>query len=320
MVTTVEDESDGACDAHCSLREALAFTTSDAVIVVPAGTYFAESASFALNGNRAIVGAGAGATRLSGPGRRVVMVASGSPTVTGVRIGDGSLSLPAVVPACTWPAARPARCATALSTTTPRRSAPASTARSTRNAVRAQPRPGQRRRGLVRGGWRRRDRQWRHGHARQRHAERQHGAGIRGGLHVEGSGVVTLQNVTFAENTWDGLAPWPRDLPAVRHDHGDQHPHQPHRRRSVSPRHHDLVDRRHDPPRRHELRRRRREPDLWASTPSVSSLTDNGGPTATHALMAGSPAIDAGAGPCPRLTSVESSGLRGRLATSAPTS
>jgi CSLREA domain-containing protein len=89
-VTTVADGNDGECADDCTLREALATSSDEATIVVPAGTYVAESASFSLTGSRTIQGAGAGATRISGPGRRVLMVATGAPTVTGVRISDGN--------------------------------------------------------------------------------------------------------------------------------------------------------------------------------------------------------------------------------------
>lgn len=39
--------------------------------------------------------------------------------------------------------------------------------------------------------------------------------------------------------------------------------------------------------------------DLPAMPPGIGPLADNGGPTATHALVAGSPAIDAGSSTCP---------------------
>jgi CSLREA domain-containing protein len=89
-VTTVDDGNDGECIDDCSLREALATSTSEATVVVPAGTYTASSASFSVGGNRTIQGAGANLTRISGPGRRVVLVAGGTPTMTGVRISDGA--------------------------------------------------------------------------------------------------------------------------------------------------------------------------------------------------------------------------------------
>jgi CSLREA domain-containing protein len=88
-VTTGDDDNDGECVNDCTLREALATSTGEATIVVPPGTYTAESASFRLTDNRTIVGAGADATRISAPGRRVIMVATGAATITGVRISDG---------------------------------------------------------------------------------------------------------------------------------------------------------------------------------------------------------------------------------------
>src|SRR5262249_31184738 len=39
--------------------------------------------------------------------------------------------------------------------------------------------------------------------------------------------------------------------------------------------------------------------DLNNTDPMLGPLTNNGGPTETHALLAGSPAIDAGSGDCP---------------------
>jgi predicted outer membrane repeat protein len=89
-VTSTADTNDGTCNAHFTLSEALILSSTEATIVVPAGTYTAETSSFGLNGNRAIVGAGAGATRLSGPGRRVLLVGPGTSSVTGVRISDGN--------------------------------------------------------------------------------------------------------------------------------------------------------------------------------------------------------------------------------------
>lgn len=91
-VTAEEDTNDGECDAHCTFREALLNSPLGATIILPAGNYTAETSTFGLNGNRNIQGAGAGETWISGPGRRVLMVAGTTSTVTGVRIGDGSLT------------------------------------------------------------------------------------------------------------------------------------------------------------------------------------------------------------------------------------
>ena len=61
--------------------------------------------------------------------------------------------------------------------------------------------------------------------------------------------------------------------------------------------------------------------DLKKIAAKVGPLQDNGGPTLTHALLDGSPAIDAGARPTARRpTSAGSAGPRGRPATSARTS
>jgi CSLREA domain-containing protein len=89
-VTTTEDGNDSECEVDCTLREALATSTDVATIVVPGGVYDLVSGSLVLSGGRTIQGAGATATLISGPSLRVFMVPSGSPVVTGVRIGDGN--------------------------------------------------------------------------------------------------------------------------------------------------------------------------------------------------------------------------------------
>ncbi|MEX0993679.1 MAG: choice-of-anchor Q domain-containing protein [Solirubrobacterales bacterium] len=43
--------------------------------------------------------------------------------------------------------------------------------------------------------------------------------------------------------------------------------------------------------------------NIVGSDPALGPLDDNGGPTETHAPLAGSPAIDAGSGDCPPSTS-----------------
>lgn len=63
-----------------------------------------------------------------------------------------------------------------------------------------------------------------------------------------------------------------------------------------------------------------RRTDLRGANPRLGALADNGGPTLTHRLLAGSPAIDAGALPSRRPTSGASHGLRGRRATSGRSS
>ncbi len=92
-VTKVEDEYDGECVIDCTLREALILSSTEATIIVPAGTYVATTSSFGLGGNRSIQGAGAGVTTISGgSARRVFLVAPGTSSVSGVRISDGSVA------------------------------------------------------------------------------------------------------------------------------------------------------------------------------------------------------------------------------------
>ena len=62
-------------------------------------------------------------------------------------------------------------------------------------------------------------------------------------------------------------------------------------------------------------------PNTSPIDPRLGPLASNGGPTQTHALLLGSPAIDAASTPdCPTTTSAGCCARRGRPATSAATS
>jgi CSLREA domain-containing protein len=69
VVTKTEDTADGACDADCSLREAIVAANADPasdIITVPAGVYTLASDTLVITGSTTINGAGAGATVIDG--------------------------------------------------------------------------------------------------------------------------------------------------------------------------------------------------------------------------------------------------------------
>jgi CSLREA domain-containing protein len=106
VVTTPADGNDGACDADCSLREAVV-AANDApgpdTIVVPAGTYglsgaggedLAASGDLDLRDSVTINGAGAGLTIVDGGGvdRIVDIVESATVTISGVTLQNGHVA------------------------------------------------------------------------------------------------------------------------------------------------------------------------------------------------------------------------------------
>ena len=295
-VTTDDDVYDGECDAHCSLREALILSSIEAVIVVPAGTYFAETASFSLSGNRTLQGAGADGTRISGPGRRVLMVASGTPTVTGVRISDGSSAPSAgggihVASGANF---------TLRDSLVDHNTAPLgggiysegtlTVERSLIQANDAEGSIGADGGGVtVNGGTATLISSTLSDNSAQ---------GSGGGLHVEGAGAVTLRNVTLADNTASATPPGHamyQQMGAIAAtntlitftDAGAC------RLASTISWTAGMV---HGA----DTSCGAGGGNLTVGVNTLASfLIDNGGPTATHALMSGSPAIDAGAAPCP---------------------
>lgn len=81
-VTKIADTADGACNQDCSLREAVtaanAATGAD-VILLPAGTYQLFTGSLALTDDLTVLGSGANATTVDGGGQsRVFEVAAGT--------------------------------------------------------------------------------------------------------------------------------------------------------------------------------------------------------------------------------------------------
>jgi CSLREA domain-containing protein len=105
-VTTTSDGADGACDAHCSLRDAViaanATPGADA-IVVPAGTYVlggagnedhAASGDLDLRDSASITGAGAGATIIDGGNndRLIDIVESAIVTISDLTLQNGRVA------------------------------------------------------------------------------------------------------------------------------------------------------------------------------------------------------------------------------------
>jgi len=105
-VTTTSDGADGACDAHCSLRDAViaANATPGAdTIVVPAGTYvlggagnedLAASGDLDIRDSVGITGAGAGVTIVDGGGndRLIDIVESAIVTISDLTLRNGRVA------------------------------------------------------------------------------------------------------------------------------------------------------------------------------------------------------------------------------------
>ncbi len=106
-VTTTSDGADGACDAQCSLRDAVIAANADDdadTIVVPAGTYVlggagnedaAASGDLDIGGSVTITGAGADVTILDGGGtdRLIDIVDSATVTITGITLRNGRVAV-----------------------------------------------------------------------------------------------------------------------------------------------------------------------------------------------------------------------------------
>ena len=98
-VTRTEDSDDGVCDAHCSLREAIAVASSGDAIDIPAGTYTLTLGSeLAIDEDLTLAGAGAQHTIVqaaisSGDATsRVLNITSGNVAISGVTIRHGNSS------------------------------------------------------------------------------------------------------------------------------------------------------------------------------------------------------------------------------------
>jgi len=98
-------------------------------------------------------------------------------------------------------------------------------------------------------------------------------AGNSGGILNGGSGTITLKNTLLAGNTTGGAT----DCAGTLNSQG-----------------HNLVQNTVGCTISGDL-----TGNITGQTPNLGPLQDNGGPTETHALLAGSPAIDAGSGDCP---------------------
>jgi len=101
-VTTTEDKNDGACTpADCSLREAIiaanaaSASTGAAEIRVPAGTYVLFKGEFQIRGDITLSGAGAGATVIHGNQKdRVFDIRRGTVRISDLTIQNGAQSFP----------------------------------------------------------------------------------------------------------------------------------------------------------------------------------------------------------------------------------
>jgi CSLREA domain-containing protein len=93
-VNTTADGDDGACTTAaggCTLREAASRTPDDAVIALPAGSYVLTQGPLVVGGARQLQGAGARSTTISGDvASRVVSIPENAATaISGVSIMDG---------------------------------------------------------------------------------------------------------------------------------------------------------------------------------------------------------------------------------------
>jgi fibronectin-binding autotransporter adhesin len=93
-VTTTEDKNDGACTpADCSLREAIvaANGTGGAEIYVPAGTYVLSDGALEITGDLTLAGGGAGVTVIDGNHMdRVFYISTGTVSISDVTIQNGN--------------------------------------------------------------------------------------------------------------------------------------------------------------------------------------------------------------------------------------
>jgi CSLREA domain-containing protein len=89
-VTTTADGNDKICDAHCTLREAIAAAGSNDRVIVPAGNYVLTMGELLLVSNE-VIGAGARTTTIDGGNAsRVLRAGDGESQVAGVTITRGN--------------------------------------------------------------------------------------------------------------------------------------------------------------------------------------------------------------------------------------
>ena len=93
VVTTTNDGDDGVCAPDdCTLREALVDSERDAQISLPEGVYGLTLGELQLRGNRSIVGQNARSTTIKATGaHRVLSVVEGTSLVSGVEITGGDV-------------------------------------------------------------------------------------------------------------------------------------------------------------------------------------------------------------------------------------
>ena len=92
-VTKTADSNDGVCDADCSFREAINGASTGDTVVVPAGTYKAtmlgSNGAWSPDGQYTITGAGAGQTIIDGNAQSRTFAFYGQITVRGVTVTGG---------------------------------------------------------------------------------------------------------------------------------------------------------------------------------------------------------------------------------------
>ena len=88
-VTTEADGDDGACDAHCTLREALIFADGEP-ISLPSGIYRLNGNPLIATESFTLTGGGANSTYILGDGSGVFDLVDGESVIEGVTIAQGS--------------------------------------------------------------------------------------------------------------------------------------------------------------------------------------------------------------------------------------
>jgi len=96
-VTKTDDTLDGACDADCSLREAITVASAGDTIDIPSGTYTLTLGSeLLINKDLTLTGAEAGSTIIQAASHlvladfRVLSITSGAVAISGVTIQHGN--------------------------------------------------------------------------------------------------------------------------------------------------------------------------------------------------------------------------------------
>jgi CSLREA domain-containing protein len=90
QVNTTADQNDGNCPADCSLRDAIALANGTSeVVLVPPGTYLLPFGPLSVSGVT-VQGSGADVTTIRGVETRVLSVVGGTSSISGVTIAGGT--------------------------------------------------------------------------------------------------------------------------------------------------------------------------------------------------------------------------------------